>query len=147
MRLGAKVGELAESDIYMDILREQEIKKKEAKRLKKEKKRDKKEKKKAKKKKGRDSDNDSDRAPAAGDDSDEELFRFFEDDSDSKKSKRRSGEKVRLSSGGDHPVKKRFVRAKFEDEEMDELQMDKQRINELKRRVSNEVSQPSSYSS
>lgn len=137
MRLGAKVGELAESDIYMDILREQEAKKKEAKRLKKEKKRDKKEKKKSKKKKDRDeSDVESDRN-VGGEDSDEELFRFFEDEPEAKKAKRRSGEKERKSSG-DQPVKKRFVREKFAEDDMEELHADRKKLKD-KRRISNEV--------
>lgn len=159
LRLGGKVGEeLQESDIYMDILRKQEAKKKmekEAKKAKKEKrkeKKEKKEKKKSKKKKGRDSESDEENLSdkhASDVDSGEELFRFFEEDQDSKKSKRRSGSprRERQVSG------KRFVRAKFADDDLD-LELEslesrgrhgsgegKKKIKDkLKRRTSNEGS-------
>lgn len=159
LRLGGKVGEeLQESDIYMDILRKQEAKKKmekEAKKAKKEKrkeKKEKKEKKKSKKKKGRDSESDEENLSdkhASDVDSGEELFRFFEEDQDSKKTKRRSGSprRERQVSG------KRFVRAKFADDELD-LELEslesrgrhgsgegkKKNKDKLKRRTSNEGS-------
>ena len=143
----------------MDILRKQEAKKKmekEAKKAKKEKrkeKKEKKEKKKSKKKKGRDSESDDDEENlsdkhASDVDSGEELFRFFEEDQDSKKTKRRSGSprRERQVSG------KRFVRAKFADDDLD-LELEslesrgrhgsgegKKKIKDkLKRRTSNEV--------
>merc|ERR1712098_808547 len=84
LRLGGKVeSEDADKDIYMDILRNQEAKKK-TKKLKKEKK----EKKKSKKRKEVDSDV-SDKEPEKDIDSDEELFRFFEEP-EPKAQKRRS---------------------------------------------------------
>ena len=155
LRLGGKVGEgLTESDIYMDILRDQEVKKKskKVKKLKKEKK------KKSKRRKSRDSE-DEDAASdnkAADLDSDEELFRFFEEQPETKKSKRRSGEKERQVSGsGDgeanKPVRKRFVRAKFDSDDLDleseniasrdseEVSSGKKKL-KGKRRTSNEVS-------
>ena len=159
LRLGGKIGEeLPESDIYMDILRKQEAKKKlekEAKKAKKEKrkeKKEKKEKKKSKKKgKGKDSESDEENLSdkhASDVDSGEELFRFFEEEQDTKKAKRRSGSprRERQVSG------KRFVRAKFADDDLD-LELEslesrgrhgggegKKKIKDkLKRRTSNEV--------
>merc|ERR1711936_671653 len=78
LRLGGKVGEeLQESDLYMDILRQQEVKKKkDAKKAKKSKK-EKKEKKKSKKKKGKDSESDEENLSdkhASDVDSGEELY-------------------------------------------------------------------------
>ena len=159
MRLGGKVGEeLQESDIYMDILRKQEAKKKlekearKAKKDKKKEKKEKKEKKKSKKKKGKESESDEENLSdkhASDVDSGEELFRFFEEDQDSKKTKRRSGSprRERQVSG------KRFVRAKFADDDLD-LELEslesrgrhgsgegkKKNKDKLKRRTSNEVS-------
>ena len=153
LRLGGKVGEeLQESDLYMDILRQQEVKKKkEAKKAKKAKK-EKKEKKKSKKKKGKDSESDEENLSdkhASDVDSGEELYRFFEDEKETKKAKRRSGSprRERQVSG------KRFVRAKFADDDLD-LELEsleargrqgggegkKKMKDKLKRRTSNEVS-------
>merc|ERR1711973_960256 len=97
LRLGGKVeSEDADKDIYMDILRDQEAKKK-AKKLKKEKK---------KEKKRKDVDSDvSDKEPEQDIDSDEELFRFFEEP-EPKTQKRRSKEIERQLSGD--LVKKKF---------------------------------------
>ena len=147
---------MQESDIYMDILRKQEAKKKlekEARKAKKEKRREKKEKKekkKSKKKKAKDSESDEENLSdkhASDVDSGEELFRFFEEEPDTKKAKRRSGSprRERQVSG------KRFVRAKFEDDldlELESLESrgrhgsgeGKKKIKDkLKRRTSNEV--------
>ena len=152
---------MQESDIYMDILRKQEAKKKmekEAKKAKRKEKKEKKEKKKSKKKKERDSESDEENLSdkhASDVDSGEELFRFFEEDQDSKKTKRRSGSprRERQVSG------KRFVRAKFADDELD-LELEslesrgrhgsgegkKKNKDKLKRRTSNEVSLSFSFS-
>merc|ERR1719342_345150 len=144
LRLGGKVeSEDADKDIYMDILRDQEAKKK-AKKLKKEKKKEKKEKKKSKKRKDVDSDV-SDKEPEHDIDSDEELFRFFEEP-EPKTQKRRSKEIERQLSGD--LVKKKFVRAKFDSEDVEDLvekyredeQTQERRKVKSKRRISNEGS-------
>ena len=115
-------------------------------------------KKKSKRRKSRESDDEdavSD-SKAVDLDSDEELFRFFEEQPETKKSKRRSGEKERQVSGsGDgeanKPVRKRFVRAKFDSDDLDleseniasrdseEASSGKKKL-KVKRRTSNEVS-------
>ena len=130
MRLGGKVsGDEApeDDDIYMDILRDQEAKKK-AKKLKKEKKKEKKDKKKSKKRK----EVESDVEEKSEVDSDEELYRFFEDPPESKPQKRSPTD-----------IKKKFVRAKF-DHDLDLLDedlgtADRPKKSKLKRRTSNEV--------
>ena len=135
MRLGGKVSgdDVAEDDdIYMDILRDQEAKKK-AKKLKKEKKKEKKEKKKSKKRK----EVESDVEEKSEVDSDEELYRFFEDPPESKPQKRKSKELVSPTD-----IKKKFVRAKF-DNDLDlldeDLDTERQKKSKIKRRTSNEV--------
>ena len=141
MRLGGKVGAGGDEDIYMNILREQEIKKKN-KKLKKEKK---KKKDKKSKRKHVESDDDEDHdSDNNKEDSDEELYRFFEDQPESKKEKRKSGDKVRQSSG--EKVKKRFVRAKFDDdldlmddEKLLSFDLETKKKDKMKRRTSNEV--------
>jgi len=144
LRLGGKVeSEDADKDIYMDILRNQEAKKK-TKKLKKEKKKEKKEKKKSKKRKEVDSDV-SDKEPEKDIDSDEELFRFFEEP-EPKAQKRRSKDLERQLSGD--LVKKKFVRAKFDSEDVEDLvekyreddQSEERRKVKSKRRISNEGS-------
>ena len=136
MRLGGKVsGDEApeDDDIYMDILRDQEAKKK-AKKLKKEKKKEKKDKKKSKKRK----EVESDVEEKSEVDSDEELYRFFEDPPESKPQKRKSKELVSPTD-----IKKKFVRAKF-DNDLDLLDedlgtADRPKKSKIKRRTSNEV--------
>merc|ERR1719422_2145626 len=142
MRLGGKVGAGGDDDIYMNILREQEIKKKNKKvRRKRRRKKDKKS-----KKKQVESDDEEDRdSDNVKEDSDEELYRFFEDQPESKKEKRKSGDKVRQSSG--EKVKKRFVRAKFDDdldlmddEKLLSFDLETKKKDKIKRRTSNEGS-------
>merc|ERR1711976_110370 len=71
-------------------------------------------------------------------DSDEELYRFFEDPPESKPQKRKSKEQVSPAD-----IKKKFVRAKF-DNDLDlldeDLDTDRQKKSKIKRRTSNEGS-------
>ena len=140
MRLGGKVDGYSESEIYMEMLKED---KKLSKKLKKEKKALRKEKKAKKSKKQKGKDSDSERSEDEPLDSDEELYRFFEEPQpapptatkEAKKfSKRRSGD--RNSSG--EKASARIVRAKGHgDLESDELDIGKRL--KSKRRSSNEV--------
>ena len=138
MRLGGKVDGFSESEIYMEMFKDKKLSKK----LKKEKKALKKEKKakKSKKKKGKDSD--SERREEDPLDSDEELYRFFEEEPAAppvtaketrKSSGRRSGDR---RPSGEKPA--RIVRAKgHSDLESEELDIGKRL--KVKRRSSNEV--------
>ena len=140
MRLGGKVDGYSESEIYMEMLKED---KKLSKKLKKEKKALRKEKKAKKSKKQKGKDSDSERSEDEPLDSDEELYRFFEEPQpappastkEAKKfSKRRSGD--RNSSG--EKASARIVRAKGHSElESEELDIGKRL--KSKRRSSNEV--------
>ena len=139
MRLGGKVDGYSESEIYMEMVKED---KKLSKKLKKEKKALKKEKKAKKSKKQKAKESDSERSGDEPLDSDEELYRFFEEPApppaapkESKKSsKRRSGDR---NSSGEKPSG-RIVRAKgHSDLNSEELDIGKRL--KSKRRSSNEV--------
>ena len=139
MRLGGKVDGLSESEIYMEMIKDKKLSKK----LKKEKKALKKEKKAKKSKKQKGKDSDSERREEDPLDSDEELYRFFEEEPAAptitaketrKSSGRRSGER---RSSGEKPAT-RIVRAKgHSDLESEELDIGKRL--RVKRRSSNEV--------
>ena len=138
MRLGGKVDGYSESEIYMEMLKED---KKLSKKLKKEKKALRREKKAKKNKKQKGKDSDSERSQDEPLDSDEELYRFFEEPAPApatkeakKSSKRRSGDR---NSSGEKPST-RIVRAKgHSDLESEELDIGKRL--KSKRRSSNEV--------
>ena len=139
LRLGGKVDGLSESEIYMEMVKDKKLSKK----LKKEKKALKKEKKAKKSKKQKAKESDSERSGDEPLDSDEELYRFFEEPpapppaapKESKKSsKRRSGDR---NSSGEKPSG-RIVRAKgHSDLNSEELDIGKRL--KSKRRSSNEV--------
>merc|ERR1719397_1799390 len=113
MRLGGKVEQFTENEILAEMLRQQEEKRKEKKlrreikELKKREKHERKDKKKSKKKRTALSDDELSDRGNKDDDSDEELYRFFEDKDSSpspepkKKKKKRnsSGREGRVSSG------------------------------------------------
>lgn len=146
LRLGGKVDGYSESDIYVEMLKVQEDKKM-ARKMKKEKKALKKEKKAKKSKKHKGKDSEAERSEEEPLDSDEELYRFFEEPAAppplreaKKSSKRRSGDRDRNSSGEKPQSKKRIVRAKVQrdnlDLESEELDIGKRM--KSKRRSSNE---------
>ena len=146
MRLGGKVDGLSESEIYMEMFKDKKLSKK----LKKEKKALKKEKKAKKSKKQKGKDSDSERREEEPLDSDEELYRFFEEQQPAqpapattakearKSSRRRSGE--RNSSG--EKLSTRIVRAKgHSDLDLESEELDIGKRLRSKRRSSNEVRQ------
>ena len=137
MRLGEKVDGYSESEIYMEMLKDN---KKLSKKLKKEKKALRKEKKAKKSKKQKGKDSDSEKSEEEPLDSDEELYRFFEEPAPptvpketKKSSKRRSGDR---NSSGEKPSA-RIVRAKGHSDLESEEDLGKRL--KSKRRSSNEV--------
>ena len=141
MRLGGKVDGLSESEIYMEMIKDKKLSKK----LKKEKKALKKEKKAKKSKKQKGKDSDSERREEDPLDSDEELYRFFEEEPAAptitaketrKTSGRRSGDR---RSSGEKPAT-RIVRAKgHSDLDLESEELDIGKRLRSKRRSSNEV--------